>query len=253
MELILGTALVALVAFNLTCWLNVRHVPRVSPVQWALVSAPHVSILVPARNEATRIEPCIHSLCQQEYPAYEVLVLDDESTDATPEILERLCQQYPERLRVFRGAPLPEGWIGKPWACFQLAQHARGEWLLFADADTRFHPLALASLLQECRRHQWSFVSLLPREELRSLVEQLIVPLLYVFYFAYVPNRWRRYFPRFHAASGQAMLIQASLYWEIGGHAAVRGQLVEDLALGRLIARRLGSAPVADGTEVVSC
>ncbi|MEN3026365.1 MAG: glycosyltransferase [Chlorobiota bacterium] len=253
MELFLGAVVALLSSFNLVCWSNLRRVPRLSPKRWTQPEAPYVSVLVPARNEAERIEPCIHSLCQQEYPAYEILVLDDESTDTTPEVLERLRRQYPERLRVLRGAPLPEGWVGKPWACYQLAQHARGEWLLFVDADTRFHPLALASTLQECQHRQWRFVSLLPREELRSLVEQLLIPLLYIFYFAYLPERWRRYFPRFHAASGQAFLIHSSLYWELGGHAAVRGEIVEDLALGRLIAQRLGSAPVADATEIISC
>jgi chlorobactene glucosyltransferase len=253
MEYLLAIASAALVFFNVVCWRNLRHLPRLPTTQWTEEEAPLVSVLIPARNEAARIEPCIHSLCQQEYPAYEVLVLDDESTDETLAVLERLQKQYPQRLRVLRGAPLPAGWVGKPWACWQLAQHARGAWFLFADADTVFHPYALASLMTARQRYGWRFVSVLPFEEMRSGVERLIIPLLYTVYFGYVPEEWRRWFRHFHAASGQAFLIDAQLYRSIGGHAAVRAELVEDLALGRLIAHTLGAAPVADGIHLVRC
>jgi chlorobactene glucosyltransferase len=253
MEIALLLALCLLLFFNGNCFQNLRRLPRLLPIPWAEPTAPFVSVLIPARNEAHRIEPCLHSLCRQEYPAYEVVVLDDESTDGTWEVLTRLQAQYPERLRIVRGAPLPPGWVGKPWACFQLSQHARGQWFLFADADTVFHPLALASVMQLQRRCGWRFFSLVPEEEMKSLVERLLIPLLYIAYFGYVPDRWRRYLPSFHAASGQAFLIEAKLYRELGGHAAVKAELVEDLALGRRVARHCGNAPVVDGTALVRC
>lgn len=250
----LGLVDSALLLSNLTCWLNLRRLPRLRQQRWeGSDHAPFISVLVPARNEARRIEECLHSLCRQDYPNYEVLVLDDESTDATPAILERMRTHYPERLRILRGAPLPSGWIGKSWACWQLAQAARGEWFLFVDADTSFHPHALSSIMRARDSYGWHFVSILPREAVATFIERLVIPQLLLLYFAYIPESWRRLLPSFHAASGQALLISAQLYWAIGGHAAVRTELVEDLALGRLIGRRLGAAPVADGTQVVAC
>ncbi len=253
MELVLLTAIGVLCFFNLTCALNLRRLPRLQPRAWEAPSAPKVSVLIPARNEEQRIAPCVRSLCRQQYPNYEVLVLDDESTDGTAAVLEQLQAEFPERLRVIRGAPLPKGWVGKSWACHQLAQQAQGEWLFFTDADTVHTPLCLASVMAAREQYGWRFLTVMPDEELGTLSEQLIIPLLAVFYFGYVPDRWRRLFPRFNAAGGQALLIEGTLYWQLGGHAAVRSELAEDLALGQRAAALLGSAPVAEGTQLLRC
>lgn len=253
MVLLLTLSLFVLATFNLVCWYNLRTLRRIAPGEWTEEAAPFVSVIVPARNEEARIEACIRSLCQQRYPAYEVIVVDDQSEDRTPDILRQLQQEYPDRLSLVCGAPLPEGWVGKSWACFQGAQHARGEWLLFADADTQFAPTALASIMQLCQQQSMRFLSVLPAEEMVTCAERLIIPTLYVFYFGYVPEPLRRRLPNFHAASGQCFLIEGGFYHELGTHAAVAGELVEDIALGRLVAQRLGSAPVADGSAVVSC
>ncbi len=107
-----------------------------------LADPPFVSILVPARNEAANIEACLRSLAAQDYPACEVLVLDDDSTDATPDLAAALAAAHPH-VTLLRGQPLPPGWLGKQWACHQLAQAARGDLLLFTDADTRHAPAAV--------------------------------------------------------------------------------------------------------------
>ncbi len=96
---------------------------------------PFISILVPARNEEHNIEACVVSLLSQDYPDYEVIVLDDHSKDDTLDILQRISRKN-SRLRVLNGSPLPEGWLGKHWACHQLYQASSGEFLLFTDADT---------------------------------------------------------------------------------------------------------------------
>jgi chlorobactene glucosyltransferase len=110
------------------------------------VNFPFVSILVPARNEEKRISKCIHSLVRQDYPDYEVIVLDDKSSVATAAILGQIKVGEPT-LEILSGAPLPQGFTGKNWACAQLAQHARGDLWLFTDADTVFQPHALRKIV----------------------------------------------------------------------------------------------------------
>src|SRR5512133_404291 len=113
--------------------------------------SPFVSMLVPARNEALNIEPCVRSLLAQDYPGFELIVLDDQSTDGTRSILEKIQKENPG-LRILIGSSLPIGWLGKHWACHQLTIAARGEFLLFTDADTRHEPYALrdsVSAMQE--------------------------------------------------------------------------------------------------------
>ena len=127
---------------------------------------PLVSVLVPARNEAQNIEGCLNSLLNQGYEPYEVIALDDESQDATPEILHRLSQGD-TRLKVLSGQPLPYGWVGKNWACFQLSQAAQGELMLFVDADTRHHPAMLAEAVSTLHATQADLLSGLPRQVLK--------------------------------------------------------------------------------------
>ena len=116
-----------------------------------LPDPPSLSVIVPARNEARSIARCVRSLLAQTLPDYELIVVDDRSEDATPAILAELARAHP-RLRVVRGEALPAGWVGKPWALVQGARAARGEWLLFTDADTRHAPAACASRSPTCAR-----------------------------------------------------------------------------------------------------
>lgn len=116
-------------------------------------NSPLVSVLVPARNEEENIRACLESLLQQDYPNYEVLVLDDHSSDDTPTILAELKRNH-EHLRVLTGAELPDGWFGKHWACWQLADQASGSWILFTDADTVHQPELLKAAVaraSECK------------------------------------------------------------------------------------------------------
>jgi cellulose synthase/poly-beta-1,6-N-acetylglucosamine synthase-like glycosyltransferase len=123
---------------------------------------PTISVLVPARNEALNIETCLTSLLAQNYDNYEVIALDDESQDDTGAILKRLSQTNP-RLKILSGTPLPAGWVGKPWACQQLAEAARGELLLFTDADTRHHPKMLLAAAGAQQASGADFISGMPR------------------------------------------------------------------------------------------
>ncbi len=125
---------------------------------------PSVSVLVPARNEACNIEACLTSLLAQDYPQFEVIVLDDQSTDETPQIVARL-KRADGRLKVITGSPRPEGWLGKHWACQQLAQASTGELILFCDADTRHTPNMLRDSVSALIAEKADLVTAFPRRK----------------------------------------------------------------------------------------
>jgi chlorobactene glucosyltransferase len=215
---------------------------------------PSLSIVVPARDEERSIEQCVRSLLAQAGVDADVIVVDDGSTDATASILARLAAEFPA-LHVVSGEPLPEGWAGKPWACAQGARHARGEWLLFTDADSRHERYASASTLAFARANRADALSIMTGQDLGTLAEAAILPaVLQMIVFASGmlteindPKR-----PDRALANGQYLLVSRVAYDVLGGHDALRGELVEDLEF----ARRLKSDGrfrliVAEGTQLV--
>jgi chlorobactene glucosyltransferase len=196
---------------------------------------PFVSILVPARDEERSIEACIRSLLAQEWLDFEVIAIDDRSSDGTPEILARLAAEDP-RLRVVRGEPLPEGWIGKPWALYQGMRHARGEWLLFTDADSQHASRGVASALYFARASSSDALSIATQQQLGSFWERAILPsvlglvLLACGTLGEVNDPAR---PRNALANGQYLLVERGAYEALGGHAALHAEIAEDLAFAR--------------------
>ena len=146
--------------------IDLPGLPEHSPDRGVLVS-----VLVPARNEALNIERCVRSLLRQEYAPFELLVLDDGSTDATPELLRALVRESGGLMRVVQGEPLPDGWHGKSWACSQLGQQAKGELLLFTDADTMHESDALRRTVAAIQASGADMLSLMPHQELASFWE----------------------------------------------------------------------------------
>jgi chlorobactene glucosyltransferase len=218
-------------------------------------NGPFVSVLVPARNEMLNIERCVVSLLKQDYRDLEIIVLDDGSADATPDILKKIQVDSGGRLRIVQGEPLPEGWHGKAWACFQLAREARGEFLLFTDADTLHLPDALRRSLGALQAAHADMLTLTPRQELGSFWEKLVVPLVYVILMCYLPLRFvsRTRIPAFCFAVGQFILFRRERYDLIDGHASVREAIVEDVWLCRAIKKSGGKVVAYNGTDVVSC
>uniref|UniRef100_Q3AU35 Glycosyl transferase n=1 Tax=Chlorobium chlorochromatii (strain CaD3) TaxID=340177 RepID=Q3AU35_CHLCH len=216
---------------------------------------PFVSILVPARNEAHNIERCINSLLQQRYESFEVLVLDDGSTDATPTLLAELAQHAGGVLQVLQGDPLPQGWHGKAWACQQLGEAAHGDLLLFTDADTVHHPTALARSVAALQASQASMLSMTPLQTMHSWWEKIVVPLVYVVLMNFLPLRFVRTtsIPAFSFANGQFILIERTMYRQLNGHAAVRQQLVEDVWLCMAVKKAGGRVVAINGVDLVSC
>jgi chlorobactene glucosyltransferase len=200
---------------------------------------PFVSIIVPARNEERQIERCVRSLLAQEWVDFEIVAVDDVSTDATPQILARLAAED-SRLHVVEGAPLPPGWVGKPWALHQATQRAQGEWMLFTDADTEHAPRGVASALEYAVRSGLDVFSPLTDQELVSLAERAVLPSIFnliVFAIGSLAEINDPARPQNAVLNGQYILIKRSALLALGGYAAVRDQIAEDLELARLIKR----------------
>lgn len=151
-----------LVGFVLNLFFNFRALKRPRRDSPLPESPPLVSVLIPTRDEEANIEACLKSLQNQDYPNFEILVLDDNSTDNTAKIVERMAAED-MRIRLFMSEPLPEGWVGKSFGCYQLAQKARGSWLLFVDADTIHAPHMLRSVLALAIESKTGLLSGFPR------------------------------------------------------------------------------------------
>jgi GT2 family glycosyltransferase len=217
--------------------------------------AERVSVLVPARNEERRIGACLESLRDQVGLAdWEVLVLDDGSTDRTAEAV-RAAASANRRIRLIPGADLPPGWLGKAHACQQLAALATGDVLVFLDADVRLAPQAVAATVHLLRSNHLDLVCPHPRQLAQTPAERLVQPLLAWSWLTTLPLRLAETSPRpsLSAANGQFLAVDAAAYRRAGGHGAVRGAVLEDLALGRAVKRAGGRGTVADGTALAQC
>jgi chlorobactene glucosyltransferase len=243
------TAILAIILINTLINLRVLRRPARRDLP---ADAPLVSVLVPARNEARSIARCVESLAQQRYPSLEVLVLDDQSEDETAALVEAIARQSPI-VRLLRGRPLPLGWHGKAFACWQLAQAAKGEWLLFVDADTVLAPGAVAAMVQAAQARRADLLTLMPRIEAGGFGEALLLPSILLMFGTILPlglvtaTRW----PVLSGALGPFLLFRKESYWALGGHEAVRTQIVEDIALSRLVKRHGGRVVWVDGTDLV--
>jgi chlorobactene glucosyltransferase len=215
---------------------------------------PFVSILVPARNEEANIEGCVRSLLAQDYPDYELLVLDDNSHDRTGQILTSLAIED-VRLRVLQGKPLPDGWLGKHWACHQLDQAARGQLLLFTDADTRHHPETLVEAVKILQGKRLDMLTAWPQQVMETWGERLLVPFIYWSLFNFLPLElaFRLPFPSLVTAIGQFMLFRRSAYDAVGGYANIRAHAADDIALAREIKANGYRWKLVDASRRVSC
>ena len=212
------------------------HRPNLSEV--APATGTLVSVIVPARNEAGSIETVIRSVLASTYEPLELLVVDDRSTDQTAAIVERLAAED-VRLRLVRGEPLPEGWYGKPWACFQGYRAARGDFLLFTDADTRHEPELLARAVGALHAERADLLTVAPRQRCETFWERLVMPQIWLLlglrYHPSAVNRARR--ERDVIANGQFILFPRASYEAVGTHEAVRHEVAEDLALAQAFYR----------------
>jgi chlorobactene glucosyltransferase len=246
---------IGFLAFSLlTAWGNSLFLRRLSRDPLKLEQYPFVSVLVPARNEALNIERCVRSLLLQEYAAFTVMVLDDHSTDSTRAILEAIQKEHPE-LQIMDGSALPSGWLGKHWACHQLAQAADGELLLFTDADTWHEPYALRDSVLALIASKVDLLTVFPHEHVLTWGEKLTVPVLAFAPFSFVPVFLAQQLRIFQWAVtiGQFMLFRRSTYEAVGGYAAVRSHPLDDVTFGRRVLKQGFKWLLVDGMDHVHC
>ena len=249
-----GIIAAGLFIFMLNLTLNLKNLKTLRRDEKVPDPAPLISVLVPARDEEANIAACLDSLQKQDYPNYEILVLDDNSTDNTGVILEDIAAGD-GRIRPLRGEPLPQGWTGKSFACYQLAEEARGSWLLFVDADTTHAPHMLRSALAQALRLNSSLLSGFPRQLANSLPQKIAIPVLYFIILTWFPLWWlqRSKDTKPSLAIGQFLLFPREEYWRIGGHEAVKSRILEDVWLGVEISRRGDRQVAVDLSPAVSC
>jgi len=194
-----------------------------------------VSVIIPARDEDCCVGACIRSLIAQTGIAFEIIVVDDHSTDRTREIASSFSGQY---LRVIDAGPLPTGSTGKNHAVYAGSRAARGEWLLFTDADTVHLPGSLARSVAEACRQGAAMLSYSPEQIVKSFGEKAVMPVIFAELAAtFRPSQVGDPASPVAAANGQYILITRQAYDAVGGHAAIAGNLLEDVALARAIKR----------------
>jgi chlorobactene glucosyltransferase len=249
---IIIAAILLLVLVNVI--LNLRNLRKPDINSKVPQPAPLISVLVPARDEEGNIRKCVESLQKQDYPNYEILVLDDNSSDNTAAIVSDMAAKD-SRIRLHYGEPLPDDWGGKTFACYQLAQKAKGDWLLFVDADTTHTPHMLRSVLALAMELNTSLLSGFPRQVADSILVKIFIPVFYFILLGWLPLWWLHHTrkPQPSVAIGQFFLFSKDEYWRIGGHKAVQGRIVEDIWMGLEVAGHGGRHIAVDLSGVTSC
>lgn len=251
----LGLAItLALLGMWVFALINAATFPRLVRPLGSAAEQPALSVLIPARNEARVIQSAVASLLAQDYPAFDLHILDDHSSDNTADLARSAGGNDP-RLHIHQGADLPPGWLGKNWACHQLAEHSTGTLLLFTDADVTWQPGALAAVVAEAQRSNADLLTVWPTQITESWGERLIVPLMTLVVMGYLPlplvhhTPWRI----FAAANGQGLLFRREAYHKFDGHRAVRNQVLEDVSLSRKVKFAGLRLRMVDGGELVQC
>jgi len=223
---------------------------RVVGIKGAATISESVDVLIPMRDEEDNVEGSLKSALNSELlEASNVYVLDDGSTDQTGQLISEF------KVKKLTGTELPAGWLGKVWACHNLSHAGTGKYLVFLDADVRLHPYAIASAITKMNKFGWDFISPYPRQIAGSFLEKLIQPLLQWSWLASVPLRLAEKFPNrsMTIANGQFFVVKRNAYEECGGHAAIPGEVLDDLELARLLVSKGFKGGVADGSAVASC
>ena len=210
-----------------------------------------VSILIPMRNEERNVDQILANLSNiNSLSQHEIIVLDDQSTDTTSEVLAKQ-----QSIQIIRGADLPDGWLGKNFACHQLVAHSKGDYLVFVDADVRLHPAAIAAAISDMKKFKWDFISPYPKQIAVTFYERLIQPLLQWSWISSVPLRFaeKSKFPSMVVANGQFFIVTRQAYLKSGGHKAIRHEVLDDLELARTLTKSGFNGGVADASRVALC
>ena len=242
-------------------WLHSQyHLDIVVTPTPAPTKAPFISVCVPARNEERNIRACVEAILAQDYPDFEVIVLEDRSTDNTDEILRSLAAHTVpasplrgenDKLKVIDGSDLPKGWAGKPHALFQASARARGEWLCFVDADTFLSPATLSSCYVKAIETNADMFTIMTFQVMGSFWEKVVMPIVMTaLSVGFSPRKVNDPNSRDAIANGQFILIKRSVYDAIGGHERIKDQIVEDKAISEQVKWNGYRLIVANGYSV---
>ena len=220
-----------------------------------LPKEPFVSVLIPARNEEENIESCINSFLHQDYTNYEILILDDNSTDNTYKIIKDIAKKNPSKVRVFSGKPLPADWRGKSFAMQQLLDYAKGEYYLFTDADTVHNPNSISLMMANMAYHEADLVSGYIGQKTETLGEKITIPLIYLLTGLVIPL-WlnnRSKLPILASAIGQYIGVKASSFKSIGGYEKIKSYTTEDIYLAREMKKAGFKTVFIDAKSAATC
>jgi chlorobactene glucosyltransferase len=212
---------------------------------------PLVSTIVPARNEERNIARCAEGLLQQDYAPLEMIFVDDDSRDATPDILAHFARGD-ARVRVVGTGGKPDDWNGKQWACHSGYAAARGDWLCFMDADTYAEPELISKTVAFALANDIDFLTMQPWYEIRELWERVILPVgLPPLLLASPPHRVNNPNDPMVMANGQFILVRREVYEDAGGHAGVRSKMMDDFSLAEKVLEAGHRIYIVDGTDVM--
>jgi chlorobactene glucosyltransferase len=267
MPYFLTSTILFIIGLGVIVWVHSQyHMDIVVTPAEVTAPAPLVSICVPARDEEKNIRRCVEALLAQIYPNFEIIVLDDRSTDDTAKILEKLRSDdfrrpraettevvttWDSRLRILHGSDLPDGWAGKPHALYQASAAARGEWICFVDADTFAAPEAIAACYVKALETKADLFTIMTFQELGSFWEKVLMPLVMTaLSVGFSPRKVNDPKRRDAVANGQFIFIKRSVYDAVGGHERIKDQIVEDKALSEQVKWNGYRLVIADGHAV---
>ena len=244
--------LILIIAVILYMTANIIYLVRLQPVVQPISNPPRISVCVPARNEERGVEACLQSLLNQDYSNFEVIVINDHSTDNTAGIMQALAQEY-SHLKVLEGINLPEDWLGKPFALHQAFKVSQGEYLLFTDADLVFKSTALNTAVHVMRERKLDVLTLMPKAEFGSFWEQAVQPVIFGFIASL--TRFKNVNNPGHKSAmgfGAFLMFRRAAYEKIGGHEAGKADVLEDVLIAKRAKRAGLKLLVADGKQLFS-
>ncbi|MCL6087835.1 MAG: glycosyltransferase family 2 protein [Actinobacteria bacterium] len=215
---------------------------------------PLVSVLIPARNEEKNIERCIRSFLKQDYSNFEIVVLDDNSSDKTFNIVKKISVKN-KNIKVFKGKQLPQGWLGKNFACHQLSRLAKGDYFIFTDADTYHLPNSISSSIAALLNNNLDALSPFPRQIMITIHERMALTFINFAILIFMPLALikKSKNPLFCTGVGQYLLFKREAYFGMGGHSAVKGKILEDVHITKKTKEMGYKYMIFDGRKIVSC
>jgi len=247
-----------LLGFNLIVFLiilfNFLSAPKLHNKKINIKNEPFISVLIPARNEEENILACLDSVNNQNYKNYEIIVLDDNSSDNTYNLVKQI-ELKNDKIKLIKGKPLPEGWKGKNWACNLLSKQAKGEYLLFMDADVKLMPNTLLYSIYLFNKFKLNVLSAFPTQITKSFGERIIVPLMKWLLLSFLPLKlvYKYKNEKLIAANGQFIMFKKEVYDYLGGHKSVKDNVVEDMEFALLTKRNNFKLMTTLGNDAVFC